>query len=294
MPRRRLGVALLIPPPLDHEIDGLRRACGDGALGKVPPHVTLVPPVNVREDAVDDALDVLRRAAAAVEPLVLRLGPAVTFHPSTPVLYLEVGGDLEALHRLRDGVFVAPLARKLSWPFVPHVTLAEDQPAERLDAGVAALADYQVDVRIDRVHLLEERKDPARGRVWEPVADAPLAPAVVVGRGGLPLELLVSETLDPGARPLVVTARREGRVVGVARAVLGRGDAELLGLEVVDGERGTGVGAQLVARLEAALADRGVTCVRSSAAGLDGFLTGRGWRPETTKSLVRDVFQNPG
>src|SRR5687768_1707749 len=116
MPRRRFGVALLIPPPLDREIDGLRRACGDGSLGRIPPHLTLVPPVNVREDAVDRALAVLRAAAASLGGLTLSLGPAATFHPHTPVLYLAVGGDLERLARLRDEVFVAPLARRLTWP----------------------------------------------------------------------------------------------------------------------------------------------------------------------------------
>ena len=66
MPKRRLGVALLLPPPFDGEVDALRRACDDGALGRIPCHLTLVPPVNVREDAVGVALRVLRTAAASV------------------------------------------------------------------------------------------------------------------------------------------------------------------------------------------------------------------------------------
>ena len=42
------AVALLLPEPLDVEVDALRRACGDPMLERVRPHVTLVPPVNVR------------------------------------------------------------------------------------------------------------------------------------------------------------------------------------------------------------------------------------------------------
>ena len=49
-PRHRLGVALLLDPPGSFEVDGLRRALGDTALGAVPAHVTLVPPVNVRSE----------------------------------------------------------------------------------------------------------------------------------------------------------------------------------------------------------------------------------------------------
>src|SRR5687768_11841471 len=100
MPRWRLGVALLVPPPARDEVDGLRRALGDPALPRIPAHLTLVPPVNVREEAVPDALHVLRDAAADTPAsLRLTLGPPGTFLPDNPVLYLRVGGDLDALHR---------------------------------------------------------------------------------------------------------------------------------------------------------------------------------------------------
>lgn len=167
MSRRRLGVALLVPPPVAAEIDGLRRALGDGALGRISPHVTLVPPVNVSAAAMPDVLTVLRAAADRTPPLDLRIGPAATFHPVNPVVYLGVGGAGEALAALRDRVLVAPLERPITHPFVPHVTVADDMDPARIPAAVAALADYVMDVRIDTVHLLEE----GRGRVWHPIAD---------------------------------------------------------------------------------------------------------------------------
>src|SRR5438876_11352846 len=112
MPRVRVGVALLVPPPVDREIDALRRACGDGALGRIPAHLTLVPPVNVRDDRLHDALDVLRGAAAATRPFVVELGPPATFLPDSPTLYLAVTGDgVETVDALRERVFVEPLAR---------------------------------------------------------------------------------------------------------------------------------------------------------------------------------------
>jgi 2'-5' RNA ligase len=168
MPRRRLGVALLVPQPLATEIDGLRRALGDGAFGRIPVHLTLVPPVNVREDAMAAALDVLSAAAKQTRPLQLSLGPAATFHPATPVVYLDVAGDIDGLRALHDRVFREPLERSLTHEFVPHVTLADDLDPARIPAAVAALADFRVDVTVDRVHLLEE----GRGRMWRPIADA--------------------------------------------------------------------------------------------------------------------------
>jgi 2'-5' RNA ligase len=202
MGRVRLGVALLVPAPLDAEIDGMRRALGDGTLGRMPAHLTLVPPVNVREDRLGEALAVLRRAAAATRPLTVTLGPPASFLPDSPTIYLRVDGDVQAL---RDRVFVEPLARPVTWPFVAHVTLADEAPPERIDAALSALADYQVEVAFDRVHLLRE----GPGRVWEPIADAVFAPPAVIGRGGLPVEITVSERLDPEAwpSPLAAAAR---------------------------------------------------------------------------------------
>jgi 2'-5' RNA ligase len=168
VPRRRLGVALLLPDPVATEVDGLRRALGDGSLGRIPAHLTLVPPVNVRDDDMPAALDVLRGAAGQTRPLDLRLGPATTFHPATPVIYLGVQGDVAALHALRGRVFHPPLERPLTRPFVPHVTLADEFDPGRIPAAVAALADFVADVRLEAVHLLEE----GRGRVWRPIADA--------------------------------------------------------------------------------------------------------------------------
>src|SRR5215472_13191878 len=114
MPRKRLGVALLVPPPLSDEVDGLRRALADPVLGRVPAHLTLVPPVNVAERDLGDALELLRSAGAATRPFSLTLGPPATFWPDAPVIYLPAGGDVAALDQLRERVFRAPLARPLT------------------------------------------------------------------------------------------------------------------------------------------------------------------------------------
>jgi len=166
----RLGAALLLPPPLDIEVDGLRRALDDGSLGRIPAHLTLVPPVNVREDALGAALAVLRVAAAATEVFTLELGPPATFLPDNPTLHLTVA-DATAVRALRDRIFVDPLARPLTWPFVPHVTLADEAAPHRIAAALIALSGYRVEASFDRVHLLRE----GPGRIWTAIADAPFA-----------------------------------------------------------------------------------------------------------------------
>jgi 2'-5' RNA ligase len=203
MARRRLGVALVLDPPAADEVDGLRRALGDHALGRIVPHLTLISPVNVRREDLGPALSLLRDAAAAVPgPLDVVLGPPTTFLPANPVLYLPVSGDVEGVARLRAILFVEPLARRLTWPWIPHVTLADDAPIERITAATGVLDAYRVHVGFERVVLLEERHGDA-GRRWVPLADALLGPRVIVGRGGLPLELTTGRVLDPEARALL-------------------------------------------------------------------------------------------
>lgn len=262
----RLGVVLPVPPPLVDEVRGLQRGLGGRAAGRLPPHLTLVPPVNADAAA---ATDIVRAAAGLVPTLRLRLGPAATFWPTTPVLYLAVTGELDLLARLRAAVLRGPLDRPITHPFVPHVTLAEDLHVDRLRAAVAALADFGADTVLYRLHLLEERP----GRAWDVIGDVPLGGPRVVGRGGLEVALTTGQMLDAEGwaffdrvweghldasygtgfvrrRPFTITARREGALVGVA---LGGVDDELwLDRLVVDpGVRGQGVGAHLLREAEA-------------------------------------------
>jgi len=251
-------VALLLPAPLGAEVDGLRRALGDGSLGRIPAHLTLVPPVNVREDRLGDALAVLRAAAAATRPFTVALGPPATFLPDSPTLYLAVRDDAR-VRALRDMVFVDPLARPLTWPFVPHVTLADEAGPARIDAALAALSDYTVEATFNRAHLLRE----GSGRVWAPIADVSFGPPAVVGRGGLPVELTVSERPDPGATaldlaaPLTVTARVDGRVAGYAEGRLEGRTARISALVVDDDYEHLDIERHLLAAFRAEAVARG-------------------------------------
>lgn len=292
MARQRLGVVLLIPQPYATQIDGIRRALGDGALGRIPPHITLVPPVNVPERDLPAAFATVRRAASGVSALELRIGGAETFQPVNPVAYLRVEGgpdQLGALSALRSACLTAPLERPQEHEFVPHVTIADQLSAPRLDAVGAVLADLLLDVTIDRVHVLAEQP----GRVWVPIADMPLGlQPGVVGRGSLPLELSVSGRPDleaasllaidgdvPGL-PFAVTARREGEVMATAWGWTAGGHLEIADLVVAGAHRGQGIGHHLLQAVEAVGGGRhcsraGIVAPSDGAAG--ALLRGCGW-----------------
>jgi 2'-5' RNA ligase len=227
VPRVRLGVVIVVPEPVATEIQALRRALGDPVLDRIMPHVTLVPPVNVRSDDLPAARAVLRAAAATVGPMSLTLGPPRTFGPASPTLYLPVDGDrddLERLGRLRAAAFVAPLERTVDHEFVPHVTVAAELATPRLVAAASALADYRSSFVADTVTLLRYEKgtraeldaadedagvDPGRTHArWEPTADVRLGRPAIVGRGGYELELTVSSILDVEALQLLDEADR--------------------------------------------------------------------------------------
>lgn len=277
MARQRLGVVLLVPQPLATQVDGVRRALGDGALGRIEPHITLVPPVNVAERDLPKAFSIVRAAASAAAPLALRLGPIATFAPVNPVAYLRVGGEpqvLDALERLRSACSRGPLERTLEHEFVPHVTVAESLAPARLDAAGVLLGDFSAQVTFDRVHVLAELP----GRVWRPVADAPLGqrPATV-GRGSLPLELAISGRPDVEAAallsfeegragaPFAVTAYRDGQVVAAAWGWSAQGGLELADLVVAAEHRGQGIGRHVVAALEALARRRHCSTVGATA-----------------------------
>ena len=294
-------MALLLVPPVALEVQGLRRALGDAPLDRIGPHLTLVPPVNVRSDALEQALAVLRRAAYGQGgALELDLGPVATFIPINPVVFLEVSGPgLEGLAHLHRAVSAGPLLRQERWPWRPHVTLCDDAPVDRAAAAVAALAHYQAPVSFDRVVLLQET-----ARRWLPLADACLGPPAVVGRGGLELEITQGRLLGPDAWTMIeaqanvtaglaalrgpgatdhaggqggptvaLTGRREGAVVGVAAAWAGPypgAPVQVLVL-VAEASRGQGTGRALVLALEAGLRGQGWAMERVQGHGPPAF-----------------------
>ncbi len=222
---------MLLDPPWSLEVQGLRRALGDSSLGSVPPHLTLVPPINVRSSDLGSALDIVRRAAAAqAGPFSLQLGPVATFVPTNPVVYLAVGGaGMGSLRALREAVLAGPLLRPDRWPWVPHVTLADQAPHEQAEAALVALRHYESEVTLDRVVIMEERE-----RRWHPLTDACFGPPAVVGRGGLELEITEGRLLGPDALDIVMSAG------GMSAGEMSAGWMSASG---ADGDSGAGGGA---------------------------------------------------
>lgn len=292
MARQRLGVVLLLPQPLASEVTGLRRALGDGAMARIEPHITLVPPINVHDRDLASVLRHVRDTASAAAPLSLRLGPVTTFLPVNPVAYLPVGGapdQFEALLSLRAAVRSGPLGKEDTHEYVPHVTVADDLPADRIEAAVAAMASFEADLSVDRIHVMTQRAD----KVWVPIADAVLgAKPGVVGRGTIPLTVsesgrpdlaaaaLLAIESEPNGQPFALSARTEDELVAACWGWTSGEWLEIADFVVAAAHRGLGIGRHLLAAVESLGARRGcrvagVTAAPSGAAG--ALLSAAGW-----------------
>jgi 2'-5' RNA ligase/ribosomal protein S18 acetylase RimI-like enzyme len=302
-PRRRLTVALVLTGSVANEIDGMRRALGASALERIAPHCTLVPPVNVREESLTAVLDHVRSAAATSAPVTLTLGPPATFWPSTPVLYLRVGGDVDSVRALRDHLVTGPLAppaERSERPFVPHVTLDQRIDPARLSDALAALADYRATYCFERVTVMEQDA----GHRWQPLADTPLGKPKMAGRGSLDLEISVVDRPGPdiagwadelwaqysreqygqavrAIKPFAVVVRSGGLPVGFADGEI-RGAACRLGrLAVRPDWRGQGVGSHVLRAVEQLGLERGCESIRLetlSGGRAEQFYTERGYK----------------
>lgn len=293
MPRRRFAVALLAPPVEAAEVDVLRRAVGVPEPFHVPPHVTLIPPINVADGDVGSTYAVVRRAAGAAQPLRLDVGPATSFRPETPTLHLDVSGpDMDAVRALRGDLRSGPLDRPDVWPFHPHATICEHAELSVIDAGLVAMAGYRRSWDVASVHLLEQRRgDPAHGdhgrAPWVPVHEEPLGPVGVVGRGGVEVALRTVSMVEapvaallgqeptvsptrPGPLPVVVVAEsardRDVLLGAMAGVVPSGGEIAQVDRLVVSAEhRGLGVAGHLFRAWCSAAADRGAHLVLASS-----------------------------
>lgn len=253
MPKWRLGVSLIVPEPYQSEIQGLRRALGHRSLDRIPPHITLVPPVNVNVEEIEDALNLLRKQAGSLVPLQLTIGPPSTFMPNAPVIKLDVSGmGLQSLIDFRSKIIQPPLDRLESRPFVPHVTLNDDSSLRQIEAMSEMIGRYAIESVFDSVYLMREYDD----RIWREIADLPFAAPLILGRGGIETELTITKMIDPIAAQLldgrvpkadlVVTARQDNTIVGFAAGTLHGDDAQLLALIVTPNKRNEGIGSHLV------------------------------------------------
>ena len=281
--RRRLTVSLVVTGAVAAEIDGLRRALGR-VLQRIAPHLTLVPPLNIKSERLLEVLDHVRLAAHASASDSRGAGTAGHVLARAPVLYLEVRGETEEMARLRNALVTGPLAPPHTGAkerdFVPHLTLdqrIEPGPPAQRSRGPGLLPP---ELLLRAAHGLEQdaahrgrwrpRRSAGRlwwgGAVWTWSSLSSSVPTRLSRRGptgcGPATGRSATAEVSGPHRPFAIVARAGGETVGFA-------DGEANGLVMRLGRlivsppwRQQGVGSHLLRAVERLALDYGCDRVR--------------------------------
>jgi len=172
---RVIGVAIDVPEPWGSYLRRGRAAAGDPQAEYVPTHLTLLPPTEVPDDAEPAILDHLADVATRHSPFDVLLRGTGTFRPVTDVVFVVVAAGISECERLADGVRSGPLARDLKYPYHPHITVAQDVPAEALDRVFAELSAFEASFKVNSFHLFAHNGD----RRWKPYREFALTGAPI-------------------------------------------------------------------------------------------------------------------
>ncbi|MCO7218795.1 2'-5' RNA ligase family protein [Klenkia sp. PcliD-1-E] len=165
-----LGVVVDVPEPWAQLLVEWRTKCGDPQAAVVPPHVTLLPPTEV---AVADRPLIAAHLAGVARshpPFEIHLRGTGTFRPVSEVVFVTVARGILDCERIATDVRTGPLARPLSFPYHPHVTVAHDVPTDALDMAAAELADLAATFPVE--HFTEFEQQP--GGAWSVARRYPL------------------------------------------------------------------------------------------------------------------------
>ncbi len=171
--------------------------------------MTVVPPINLSQEELAEALTTVRRSASQTKPFDVGFTGLASFAPSAATVHLAVGDPDGDLARLRDGIRVGALLRDDPRPYAPHVTLISSAADTQIGAALALNRDRTPespligDWEVDRVFVLEQIRHSA-GTSWQVLSEECFGKDVVVGRGGVEMNLRCVGCMEPATVSLLV------------------------------------------------------------------------------------------
>ena len=169
-----IGVAVAIPEPWARELQDYRISIGDETAQMIPTHITLVPPVELRDGELPVVEEHLAGVADSFESFRIHLRGTGTFRPVSPVVFVSLVEGISQTELLADAVRRGPLAHELSFPYHPHVTIAHHLDDSTLDRAFDGACRFRVRLRGGGVPALRARR--ARGLAAHASLRAPTAP----------------------------------------------------------------------------------------------------------------------
>jgi 2'-5' RNA ligase len=171
MTRVTIGVAIAVPEPHGSLLREMRAAFGDPLAQTVPSHVTLLPPLEVAVDELDEICARLDKTAGAVPGFRMRLRGTGTFRPVSPVVFVAVHGGYVATEVLAERLRQTVGAPVAEFPFHPHVTVAHHLDDASLDHADRVLRNFECGFDVEEFALYLHDDDAG----WEPQRQFALA-----------------------------------------------------------------------------------------------------------------------
>ncbi len=153
-----LGVAIEIPEPFGSAID-LARKGYEPSMGRMPAHITLLPPVDVDSEVMPGVIEHLSTVASRCAPFDVELHGTGTFQPVSPVVFISLARGISSCERVEAAVRSAVLDVESRFPYHPHVTLAHDVSDEILDRAFDDFTDFRAAFTVTAMHLYQLHAD---------------------------------------------------------------------------------------------------------------------------------------
>jgi 2'-5' RNA ligase len=170
-PTTRIGVAIDVPEPWGSALTRRRAEAGDPQAAYTPAHVTLLGPTEVATEALPTVEKHLEAVAAGQRPFAIHLRGTGTFRPVTEVVFVTLVVGISECELLAEAIAAADeVSRQSRFPYHPHVTVAQDVPAEALDAVFEDLSGFSCKFPVAAFTLFSHGGEGP----WRPRRDFPL------------------------------------------------------------------------------------------------------------------------
>ncbi len=166
-----IGIVVPVPEPWAQLLADWRGKVGDPQASIVPPHVTLLPPTEIPIARRPDVAAHLAAVAREHPPFEMHLSGTGTFQPVSDVVFVTVARGIGNCELLADAVRSGPLARTLSFPYHPHVTVAHDVPPDMLELAYSGLQDLSAQFQVEHFTEFEQ----TAGGAWSVAREYPLS-----------------------------------------------------------------------------------------------------------------------
>lgn len=155
-----IGVALPIPEPFLAELGAFRELFGDPLAHAIVAHVTLVPPLQIADEArLDQVVEHLTEVARGLRPFRVVLAGSGSFRPVSAVVFVPLVEGEPQTRRVERAVRRGPLDRPLAFPYHPHVTVAHDLEEQWLDQASETMRGYRASFDVDSLGLFVQAAD---------------------------------------------------------------------------------------------------------------------------------------